>query len=128
MSDEISEKLKDFIFSKYKSMREFANEINIPYSTLDSIFKRGILNANVANIIKICKHLNISADFLAVGEIRASEGQSAKRTLSSDTQEVAEAYEDADLQHKNIVRLALGLKTIDTEFAEQISTKDMKTS
>lgn len=65
----IEEKLKDHILTRYKSVREFTIEANIPYTTLDSIFKRGIGNSSVSNVIKICRALNISADKLADGII-----------------------------------------------------------
>lgn len=65
----IEEKLKDLILKRYNSMREFSISIDIPNSTLDSIFRRGINNSSVANVIKICKALNISVDALADGEI-----------------------------------------------------------
>lgn len=63
------EKLKDFILSKYRSLREFTQEINMPYSTMTTILKRGIDNSNVQNIIKICQALEIKADDLAEGNI-----------------------------------------------------------
>lgn len=66
----IEEKLKEYILERYASIREFSHVINMSYSTLDSILKRGISNSSVTNIIKICKALNISADALADGEIQ----------------------------------------------------------
>ena len=63
------EKLKDLILKRYNSLREFSISIDVPNSTLDSIFRRGINNSSVANVIKICKALNISVDALADGEI-----------------------------------------------------------
>lgn len=63
------EKLKDFILMRYHSIREFTIAIDIPYTTLDSIFRRGIGNSGVNNVIKICKALGISTDALADGEI-----------------------------------------------------------
>ena len=63
------EKLKTLILSRYNSIREFAISIDMPNTTLDSIFRRGIDNSSVSNIIKICRALNISADALADGEI-----------------------------------------------------------
>lgn len=63
------DKLKDFILTKYKSLREFTQEINMPYSTMTTILKRGIDNSNVQNIIKICQALKIKADDLAEGNI-----------------------------------------------------------
>lgn len=63
------DKLKDLILKRYHSIREFTIANDIPYTTIHSIFKRGIGNSSVSNIIKICKALNISADALADGEI-----------------------------------------------------------
>lgn len=63
------EKLKDLILSRYKSVREFVLEIDMPYTTIASIFNRGIDNSSISNIIKICKALDISADALAEGKI-----------------------------------------------------------
>lgn len=63
------EKLKDFILQRYHSIREFTIQHDIPYTTVHSIFKRGVDNSSVSNIIKICKALGISADALADGEI-----------------------------------------------------------
>lgn len=63
------EKLKAYILERYKSIREFTIKIDIPYSTLDSVFKRGIDNSSVSVIFKICKALDISPDALAEGEI-----------------------------------------------------------
>ena len=65
----VEQKLKELILSRYHSIREFTITIDIPYTTLDSIFRRGIGNAGVNNVIKICKALNISTDALADGEI-----------------------------------------------------------
>ncbi len=67
MSDE--EKLKSEILSRYKSMRRFAASIDMPYSTLGSIFKRGLENASIRNIAKILSALEISIDALIEGKI-----------------------------------------------------------
>ncbi|MEG1761442.1 MAG: helix-turn-helix transcriptional regulator [Hydrogenoanaerobacterium sp.] len=63
-------KLKKLILANYKSIREFAAAIQMPYSTIDSIFKRGVANASITNIIKICAKLDISADLLAKGKLQ----------------------------------------------------------
>lgn len=65
----IENELKALILSRYKSVRDFSISIDMPYSTIDSIFKRGVGNASVTNIIKICETLSISADDLARGVI-----------------------------------------------------------
>ena len=65
----IEDKLKNLILEQYSSIREFTIKIDMAYSTLDSIFKRGIQNATLTNVLKICKGLHISADALANGDI-----------------------------------------------------------
>ena len=63
------DKLKNFILSRFNSIREFTQVADISYSTFDSMLKRGIATSNVSNVIKICKELGISADALAEGKI-----------------------------------------------------------
>lgn len=65
----VEEELKAAILSIRGSLREFAISIDMPYSTLDSIFKRGLENASTRSIVKICDALQISADALAEGRI-----------------------------------------------------------
>lgn len=60
----LEDKLKNLIIDKFGSVRQFAINIDIPYTTVDSILKRGIDNSNVGNVIKMCKALNISIDSL----------------------------------------------------------------
>lgn len=61
--------LRDLICSKYKSIRAFADAADLPYTTVDSILKRGIDKATVKNVIKLCQTLNIDTDALADGRI-----------------------------------------------------------
>jgi len=63
------ELLKEEILKNYRSIREFTQNIDIPYSTVDTILKRGVKNSSVDNVIKICNALGISADSLIDGEI-----------------------------------------------------------
>ncbi len=60
----LENKLKELIIEKFGSVRQFSFKINIPYTTVDSILKRGLDNSNVGNVIKICKALDISIDNL----------------------------------------------------------------
>ena len=63
------EKLKNYILSRYRSVREFTTRYDIPYSTLSTVFTRGIDNSSLATIIKICNALGISTDEIAEGRI-----------------------------------------------------------
>lgn len=58
----LEEQIKQLIIDKYGSIRQFALKIDVPYTTIDSILKRGIDNSNVSNVIKMCKALDISVD------------------------------------------------------------------
>lgn len=109
------EKLKDLILSRYKSIREFTILVDIPYTTLDSIFRRGIGNSSVANVIKICKALGISADALAEGEI-VSNTRPAPRPVT----DVRDVINDARNKLLSSQRLTIDGIDIDIESADQI--------
>lgn len=63
------EKLKEYILMRFESIREFTKYIEMPYSTFATILSRGLDNASITNVLKICQGLGISADALADGQI-----------------------------------------------------------
>ncbi len=63
------ELLKHYILSKYTSIKEFANAIELPYGTVDGVIRRGILNSGTDNVAKVCSALGISIDALLQGRI-----------------------------------------------------------
>lgn len=65
----IEDELKKIIIDRYGSIQEFAKEIGIAKTTIHGILNRGVNNASVLNIIKICQELQISTDGLAEGKI-----------------------------------------------------------
>ena len=65
----IESKVKDLIIQKYGSVKSFSNKIKVPYTTIDTILKRGLLKSNVLNVIKICQELNIDINELPNGKI-----------------------------------------------------------
>lgn len=107
----IEDKLKEFILEKYSSIREFTLAIDMPYSTLDSIFRRGIYNASLANILKICKKLGISADALAAGEIQAY----TEMQENNDSTEVNDMLDDVKNQLLNDPSLTIDGKAAETD-------------
>ena len=54
---ELEKQVMDLILKNFSSKSDFARKADLPYSTLDSIFKRGLQNASIANIIKLCSKL-----------------------------------------------------------------------
>lgn len=67
----VEERLKDLILKQYGTMKNFTDHIGVPNSTFANILRRGVQNANVVTIIKICQALGISTDDLAEGRIVA---------------------------------------------------------
>lgn len=63
------EKLKEYILTQYRSIRDFVSHAGIPYTTMDGILKRGVDKASIGNILTICRVLGISADELGKGNI-----------------------------------------------------------
>ena len=52
--------LKDEILSQYKSVRQFATKMNIPYSTLVTALDRGIEGMAYETVIRICEELALN--------------------------------------------------------------------
>lgn len=65
----IEEKIKEMIITGYGSVKRFSYKINVPYTTIDTILKRGLLKSNVLNVIKICNELKIDVNELANNKI-----------------------------------------------------------
>lgn len=59
-----TEYLKQLINDTGLKMKAFAEKADIPYTTLRSMLERGIENASVNNVVKICRTLNISVETL----------------------------------------------------------------
>lgn len=78
----IEEEVKKMIVARYGSLRQFAFEINIPYTTAQSIFNRGLDKAGIQNVISICQALGIDTDALADGKIEERKTNEAAVTVS----------------------------------------------
>lgn len=57
--------IKQLIISKYGTIKNFSEFVNVPYTTIRSILERGIGKAGIDNVIKICKGLGISPEQLS---------------------------------------------------------------
>lgn len=60
-------RIKQIIINRYGSLKKFCEVIHMPWTTLDSILKRGIANSNITNVMKITKELKIDTESLASG-------------------------------------------------------------
>ena len=67
----VAQELKEMIRTRYGSLAAFCQKINMPWNTLDSILKRGVLTGSLANIKKITDELGLDMAALANGELKA---------------------------------------------------------
>lgn len=76
-------RLKEIIIERYGSLKKFCEKIDMPWTTLDSILKRGIANSNITNVMKITKELGIDTESLATGTIRDAFRSSEPTTIAA---------------------------------------------
>lgn len=76
-------KIKEMIIERYGSLKKFCEVISMPWTTLDSILKRGIANSNITNVMKITKELGIDTESLASGIIIPSVNINKINTLAA---------------------------------------------
>lgn len=71
--------LKYLMEKKSGSVKAFSTEIGLAYTTVRSILERGVFNAKVENVIKICNGLNIRPEDIM--DIKKTEPQPQIETL-----------------------------------------------
>ena len=52
--------LRNLILDRYMSLRQFAKEVDIPYSTLMTLLARDVGGASFDIVMKICRKLEIN--------------------------------------------------------------------
>ena len=105
----IEEKLKEYIISNYKSLRNFVNTsgVGVPYSTIDGILKRGIGCASIDNVFKICDALDISADALINGNIVPRESKEKKNMEVETAFFIASSKVNMTIDNKPVNRVEM---------------------
>ena len=96
--DRRTEVIKELIDRNWKSRRSFAEKIGIPPSTLASMIERGIGNASVDNVIKVCKGLGITTDEL----LRMADDKESEAKIKNPTIETIAAHIDDDVTEDEI--------------------------
>ena len=72
---ELEANIKSLIIERYGSLKKFSETIDMPWTTLDSILKRGMANSNITNVLKITRELGLDAEKIVDGEIIFSDEQ-----------------------------------------------------
>ena len=116
----VEDRLRDLIIKQYGTMKEFTDHIGIPNSTFANILRRGVKNANVLTIIKICQALRISTDALAEGMIVPLE-----RKVSTPTK-IEDIFDEVKQQLLNADNLTIdGEQATEAEIMLLVNTLDM---
>lgn len=95
----LESKIKELIELKSDSVRAFSIEADVPYTTLRSILERGIMKANVENVFKIAKHLNMKPEQLAsLEETTELVGEILSVSVQLDSRHQQKVYNFAEHQ------------------------------
>lgn len=94
--NELEKHIKEMIIDSYGSMKNFCDVIDMPWTTLDSILKRGFMNSNIGNVLKITKELKISSEALAHGQIKSAASASSSENISQQAQKILDLYNRLD--------------------------------
>lgn len=105
----LEQKLKELILEKFKSVKNFSEKADIPYTTVDSILKRGVNKANVINIIKICQVLDIDTDALSEGQIKPRT-EKIQSLISTQENSIIKKYRILDEYGKKVVNSILDIE------------------
>lgn len=112
-------RIKEMIIHEYGSLKKFCEIINMPWTTLDSILKRGISNSNITNVMKITKELGIDTESLASGIIKDSFLKSNSMPQSNQTKEdpkILQYYESLNTLGKEAATEHVRLLTLDEKY------------
>ncbi len=110
VKDAIAKNILFYRKKKKMSQKELAERIGVNNSAISN-WENGINSIDIETLFKVCKELEISIDTVFGNETV----EKVSSNVSLEQQELLTAYEHADLQHKNIARMALGLDYIEAE-------------
>mgnify|MGYP001037549278 CR=1 FL=1 len=66
------ELLKSYILKQYRTVKDFSVAIGLPYTTIDGILRRGVMNTRVENMIRVCQFLGIALSRILTGRLSPS--------------------------------------------------------
>ena len=63
--DNLEEQIKELIVQRHKNINNFCKQFDFPWTTVKGMLTRGIKNASVSNVIKLCKALDLDIEELS---------------------------------------------------------------
>lgn len=113
------QKLQEYILTKYKSVRDFAMSINIPYSTITNMLKRGLLNSSCDLVLYVTDRLNLDIDELFSGRITLKIDTSLNPEITRHELSLVRAYRSKPDMQKAVDTL-LGIDSADADISADI--------
>ena len=91
--DKIKFLMKD---KNIKNIRQLSEMSDIPYSTIDSLFKKGYEGVRLTTMTKLCNFFGCSLDYLMSDDINEN--------VDYDQQQIIEDYNKLDLRQKQTIK------------------------
>ena len=104
------ELLKNRILQNYKSVRAFALELGVPYTTVDTMLKKGVRFSGLELVSRVCRGLGLELGALEKGILRES-ADPPEGLISKAEREHIRRYRALDRHGKRAVDLLLALET-----------------
>lgn len=103
----IENQIKDIILQRFKSVRAFTQMLGIPYSTVDTMLKRGIGGTSVQTVIKVCNALDLDIESISSGQLQPKNRAARYSLVSISDYEHLQKYHRLDEHGKESVELIL---------------------
>lgn len=102
-----TELLKTLIEETGLNLKAFSEKADIPYTTLRSMLERGIGNASVDNVIKICKTLGITIEELEDMANESCDLDNKPKTIAAHLPEGVELTENEEQELNDYIKFLL---------------------
>lgn len=103
----IEQDLKALIVERYGNLKKFTEAINLPWTTLDGVLKRGVNKANITSLIKICDGLKIDCESLYYGKIMPKQYFTNSSSLTEHELNHIQKYRSLDSLDKKAIDVLL---------------------
>lgn len=108
---EAEQQLRDEILKNFRSVRAFCSAYEIPYSTVDNIFRRGLSGVTISTAIQICDTLGLDIEAFSQGRIAKAAVSVKQYPLSTEEQQLLDDYRLLDGHGKEMVKTILEKET-----------------
>lgn len=104
------EKLDYLIKIRGLNKKKLSEQINMPYSTIDALYKVGYSNIKLSNFKKICDFFGVTMDYMArdeLTEIEYYDPEHPQMHISAEEEYLVSHYRSADSLDRELALRAL---------------------